>query len=48
MELNKPQARWTEEQIRHKIQRWLSGSQYLEELIRYQIEIPRRPLETTV
>jgi transposase len=38
MELNKPQARWTEEQIRHKIQRWLSGSQYLEELIRYQIE----------
>lgn len=38
MELNKPQARWTEEQIRHKIRRWLSGSQYLEELIRYQIE----------
>jgi transposase len=38
MELNKPQARWTEEQIRHKIQRWLLGSQYLEELIRYRIE----------
>jgi len=37
MELNKPQARWKEEQIRSKIRRWLSG-QYLEELIRYQIE----------
>jgi len=37
MELNKPQARWKEDQIRSKIQRWLSG-QYLEELIRYQIE----------
>jgi len=36
MELNKPQARWKEEQIRSKIRRWLSG-QYLEELIRYQI-----------
>ena len=38
MELNKPKARWKEDQIRHKIQRWLSGSQYLEEIIRYQIE----------
>src|SRR5229473_333924 len=37
MELNKPQARWKENQIRSKIQRWLSG-QFLEELIRYQIE----------
>ena len=37
MELNKPQARWKEDQIRSKIQRWLS-SPYLEELIRYQIE----------
>ena len=37
MELNKPQARWKEDQIRSKIQRWLSG-QFLEELIRYQIE----------
>jgi len=37
MELNKPQARWKENQIRSKIQRWLSG-QFLEGLIRYQIE----------
>jgi hypothetical protein len=37
MELNKPQARWKGNQIRSKIQRWLSG-QFLEELIRYQIE----------
>lgn len=37
MELNKPQARWTEEQIRSKIRRWLSV-QYLEELIRFQVE----------
>jgi transposase len=37
MELNKPQARWKEDQIRSKIQRWLSG-QFLEELIRYQLE----------
>jgi transposase len=37
MELNKPQARWKENQIRSKIQRWLSG-QFLEELIRYQLE----------
>jgi len=38
MELNKPQARWKENQIRSKIQRWLS-SQFLEELIRYQMEL---------
>jgi transposase len=37
MELNKPQARWKEGQIRSKIQRWLSA-QFLEELIRYQLE----------
>ena len=37
MELNKPQARWKEDQIRCKIRRWLSG-QYLEELIGYQID----------
>jgi transposase len=37
MELNKPQARWKEDQIRNKIKRWLSG-QFLEELVRYQIE----------
>lgn len=37
IELNKPQARWKEDQIRSKIRRWLSV-QYLEELIRYQIE----------
>src|ERR1700687_5600915 len=37
MELNKPQARWKENQIRSKIQRWLSG-QFLEELIRYQVD----------
>src|SRR5437016_5145926 len=33
MELNKPQARWKEDQIHTKIRRWLSASQYLEELI---------------
>jgi transposase len=37
MELNKPQSRWKETQIRSKIQRWLPG-QFLDELIRYQIE----------
>jgi transposase len=37
MELNKPQARWKEDQIRSKIGRWLSV-QYLEELIRYHVE----------
>jgi transposase len=36
-ELNKPRARWTEEQILRKIQKWLSG-QFLAELIRYQLE----------
>jgi transposase len=37
VELNKPQARWKEAQIRNKIQRWLSA-QFLEGLIRYQLE----------
>jgi transposase len=37
MELNKPKAHWKEDQIRNKIRRWLSA-QYLEELIRYQIQ----------
>ena len=36
-ELNKPKAHWKEEQIRHKIDRWLSG-QFLGGLIRYQVE----------
>src|SRR5260370_22301876 len=36
MALNKPQAHWKENQIRSKIQRWLSG-QFLEALIRYPI-----------
>ena len=36
-ELNKPRARWTEDQIIRKIQKWLSG-QFLAELIRYQLE----------
>lgn len=35
-ELNKPQTHWREEQIRNKIQRWLSG-QFLAGLIRYQL-----------
>ncbi|MBI3412438.1 MAG: IS1634 family transposase [Acidobacteria bacterium] len=37
MELNKPKARWKEQQIRSKIQKWLNA-QFLEELIRYQIQ----------
>ena len=37
LDLNKPHARWKENQIRSKIKRWLSG-QFLEELIRYQLE----------
>src|SRR6202165_2393810 len=36
-ELNKPRARWTEEGITRKIQKWLSG-QFLSEVIRYQLE----------
>jgi transposase len=37
VELNKPKARWNENQIRSKVQRLLAG-QFLEELIRYQLE----------
>src|SRR6266853_864383 len=37
MELNKPKARWKQEQIERKIQRWLSAP-FLAELIRYQLE----------
>src|SRR6516162_5458364 len=37
MELNKPRSRWTEEGIRRKIEKWLSG-QFLSEVIRYQLE----------
>jgi transposase len=36
-ELNRPQARSKEDQIRRKIQRWLAG-QFLEQLIPYQLE----------
>jgi transposase len=36
-ELNKPRANWTEDRIKRKIQKWLSG-QFLDELIRYQLE----------
>jgi len=36
-ELNKPRAHWTEDRIKRKIQKWLSG-QFLAELIRYQLE----------
>jgi hypothetical protein len=36
--LRKPKARWTEAQIRRKIQRWLSA-QFLAELIRYQLDL---------
>lgn len=36
-DLNKPQARWKEPQIRNKIQRWLAMP-FLEELIHYQLE----------
>jgi len=37
MELNKPKARWKQEQIERKIQRWLSAP-FLAELIRYQLQ----------
>jgi transposase len=36
-ELNKPRARWKQQQIVRKIQRWLSAP-FLAELIRYQLE----------
>jgi len=37
VELSKPKARWTESQIRNKVQRWLSA-QFLAELIHYQMD----------
>jgi transposase len=37
MELNKPKARWKQEQIERKIRRWLSAP-FLAELVRYQLE----------
>ena len=37
MELNKPKARWKQEQIERKIHRWLSAP-FLAELIRYQLQ----------
>lgn len=36
-ELNKPKARWKQEQIERKIRRWLSAP-FLAELVRYQLE----------
>ena len=36
-ELNKPKARWKQEQIERKIRRWLS-TPFLAELVRYQLE----------
>src|ERR1019366_971177 len=36
-ELNKPRARWTEDRIQRKLQKWLSG-QFLDQLIHYQLE----------
>jgi transposase len=38
VDLSKPKARWTETQIRNKIQRWLSA-QFMAELIHYQLEL---------
>jgi hypothetical protein len=35
--LNKPRARWTEDGIKRKIQKWLSA-QFLADLIRYQLD----------
>ena len=37
MELNKPKARWDEQKIRSKIQRWLSG-QFLTDVIHYDLQ----------
>jgi transposase len=38
LDLSKPKARWTETQIRNKIQRWLSA-QFMADLIHYQLEL---------
>jgi hypothetical protein len=37
VDLSKPKARWTEVQIRNKIQRWLSA-QFMADLIHYQLD----------
>ena len=37
MELNKPKARWDEQKIRNKIQRWLAG-QFLTDVIHYDLQ----------
>ena len=37
VDLSKPKARWTEAQIRNKIQRWLSA-QFMADLIHYQLD----------
>jgi transposase len=37
MELNKPKARWDEQKIRSKMERWLSG-QFLADVIQYEIQ----------
>jgi hypothetical protein len=37
IDLSKPKARWTETQIRNKIQRWLSA-QFMADLIHYQLD----------
>jgi len=37
MELNKPKARWDEQKIRSKIQRWLSG-QFLTDVVHYDLQ----------
>ena len=38
VDLSKPKSRWTETQVRNKIQRWLSA-QFMAELIHYQLEL---------
>ena len=38
VDLSKPKARWTETQIRNKIQRWLSP-QFMADLIHYQLDL---------
>jgi transposase len=38
VDLSKPKARWTEAQIRNKIQRWLSA-QFMANLIHYQLDL---------
>jgi hypothetical protein len=47
MELNKPRSRWSEEGIRRKIEKWLSG-QFLSDVIRYQLESRDGAMAVTV